>query len=67
MTTAHNYLSENFYRVPHIARQTMTRAKLQATIHATDGCITANGEIWDIQSRNVAGAYIVTLKRREYT
>lgn len=59
-----NHLSDNFYRVPHIASQTMTRKELNETVHATGGWITANGEIWDIQSRNLAGACIVTLKQR---
>lgn len=59
-----NHLSDNFYRVPRIASQVLTGRELRETIHATGGWITANGEIWDIQSRNVAGAFIVTLKRR---
>lgn len=61
-----NHLSDNFYHNPTLARQTMTRKQLQQTIHATDGWITACGEMWDIQARNLAGAYVITLKKREF-
>ena len=62
-----NHLSNNFYTVPALALQTMTRRELQETVHATNGWITALGEVWDIQSHNIAGAYVVTLKKRRYT
>ena len=59
-----NHLSDNFYTVPHLARTTMTRKELKETLLDTEGCILANGSMWDIVSKHLGvGVYRVTLKR----
>lgn len=59
-----NHLSDNFYTIPHLARQTMTTRHLKETLLHTDGSILANGSMWEIISKHLgAGVHSVTLKR----
>jgi hypothetical protein len=52
------------YAFPDYASEVMSRRELQETIAATGGWIMACGEMYDIQSKSHAGAYVITLKRR---
>ena len=59
-----HYLTESFYKTPHIARTTMTKKELQATLIHTEGVIRANCRMWNIVSTHMdVGIYKVTLKQ----
>ena len=59
-----HYLTDNFYKTPHIARTTMTKKELQDTLLHTDGAILANGRMWNIVSTYLGvGVYKITLKQ----
>jgi hypothetical protein len=62
----HNHLGNNFYAMPRYANQVMSRKEVQETVAATGGWIMANGEMYDIVTKSMAGAYVVTLKRKEF-
>ena len=62
-----HYLTEAFYKTPHIARTTMTTKELQDTLIHTEGVIRANCRMWNIISTHLGvGIYKVTLKQMNY-
>ncbi len=61
-----NHISENFYRNPRGASQTMTRKELKETLLATDGWVFSCGYAWDVKSKHLgAGVYKVTLTEQK--
>jgi hypothetical protein len=60
-----SHLTDNFWKIPHIASTTMTRKQLQDTLLFHDGHILANGSFWDIIFKHLGvGVYKVTLKKQ---
>jgi len=56
-------LSENFYRVPHLAEQTVTTKELKDIMLETGGEIMACGRLWKLKKENLgAGVYKLTAK-----
>lgn len=59
-------LSDNFYRVPEIAHQTMSRKDLKELLLDTDGKIISCGRLRTLKSKHLgAGIYEVSLEPRE--
>lgn len=59
-----NHLDDIFYRMPTLARKTMTRKQLRETLlYNSDGRVMSCGRIWEIVSKSLGGGiYLVTLK-----
>ena len=58
-----NTLNDNFYRVPDIASQTVTRKELKQMLLDTGGKILTCGRLREIQSKHLGvGVYRITLK-----
>ena len=56
-------LPEVFYVSPAFARVTMKKKDLNELLLATDGWISANGQMYDIISKHIgAGIYKVTVR-----
>ena len=57
-------LSDNFYRVPNIANQTMTRKDLQELLLDTGGKILTCGRLRTLVPKHIgAGVYSVSLDK----
>ena len=57
-----NSLSDNFYRVPDVARQTMTRKEWKQVLLDTGGQILTCGRMRTLKGKHLeAGVYLVTL------
>ncbi len=62
-TKSINHLSDQFYRSPDNARQTMTYKQWQETAVATDSRIIANGRLYELWAKSRGGGvYVVTAR-----
>ena len=61
-----NYLTNDFYNTPETAHIVLPKEKVEKTLLATRGYITAKNEIWHIKvERARSGLYKVYLERKE--
>jgi len=61
-----NHLSDNFYRIPHLAEVVVPRKVLREILLSTGGEILACGDFWTIKSKHLGvGVYRIFLKKRQ--
>ncbi len=59
-----NHLSNSFYSLPDLARQTMTRKQVRETLLDTTGKILTCGRLRTLSTKHIgAGIYEVSLKK----